>query len=80
MQLWKRLTKRRVFNESNFLHLNKPRKLWTYIADLFAVALTFLAISGLFMIKGKKGFKGRGKWLTSIGIVIPIIFLILHYS
>ena len=39
--------------ETNDLHLNKPKGIWTYIADLFAVALLFLAISGLFIIKAK---------------------------
>lgn len=69
---------RAIFREVNFLHLNHPKKLWTYFADAYAVALTFLAITGLFMIKGKKGITGRGKWLTALGILLPIIFLILY--
>ncbi|MEN8192304.1 MAG: PepSY-associated TM helix domain-containing protein [Bacteroidota bacterium] len=70
---------RYVFKESNFLHLNTPKKLWTWIADLFAVALVLLAITGIFMNKGKHGLKGRGKWFVALGIVIPIIFLFLYY-
>lgn len=70
---------RSVIRETNFLHLNAPKKAWTYIADVFAVALAFLAISGLFMIKGKKGITGRGVWLTAAGFLIPIIFLIIYY-
>ncbi|MCB9259723.1 MAG: PepSY-associated TM helix domain-containing protein [Ignavibacteriales bacterium] len=70
---------RTVFHESNFLHLNHPKKLWTWIADLFAVALIFLAITGIFMIKGKKGISGRGKWFILIGILIPIVFLLLYF-
>jgi hypothetical protein len=65
--------------ESNFLHLNQHKKAWTYIADVFAVALIFLAISGLFMIKGKKGITGRGAWLTGLGFLIPIIYLLIYY-
>ena len=64
--------------ETNFLHLNNPKKLWTYVADIFAVALIFLAVSGLFVLKGKKGFEGRGKWLMLLGFLIPIIFLIIY--
>ncbi len=65
--------------ETNFLHLNHAKKAWTCVADLFAVALAFLAISGLFMIKGKKGITGRGAWLAGLGILIPIIALLYYY-
>lgn len=74
-----KVSSRTIIRETNFLHLNAPKKLWTYVADIFAVALCFLAISGLFMIKGKKGITGRGAWLTAAGILIPIIFLLLYY-
>ncbi len=64
-----RVKKRTVLIELNFLHLNNPRRLWTYFSDLYAVVLIFLAISGVFVLKGKKGLRGRGKWLTLAGIV-----------
>lgn len=70
---------RTIFRESNFLHLNNPKKLWTWIADIFALSLIVLAATGLFMIKGKKGITGRGKWLTLVGILIPMIFLLLYF-
>ncbi len=70
---------RAVFRETNFLHLNAPKKLWTYVADLFAVALILLAISGSLMIQGKKGITGRGKWLILLGIAIPVFFLLLYF-
>lgn len=73
------ISSRSVFKESNFLHLNTPKKLWTWIADIFALSLILLAITGLFMIKGKKGFSGRGKWLFVLGILIPMLFLFLYY-
>lgn len=69
---------RPIIYESNFLHLNHPKKLWTWVADAFAVVLIFLAVSGLFMIKGKKGLSGRGKWFVSAGVVIPLVFLWLY--
>lgn len=65
--------------ETNDLHLNKPKGIWTFIADIFAVALIFLALSGLFILKGKNGIKGRGAWLTLIGFLIPLIFWIIFY-
>jgi len=74
-----KINARHVFKETNFLHLNRAKRVWTYVADIFAVALAFLAISGLFLIKGKKGITGRGAWLTALGILIPIIFWIIYY-
>lgn len=70
---------RTLIRPMNFLHLNHPKKLWTYLADVYAIALAFLAITGLFVLKGKKGITGRGAWLTVIGIIIPILFLFLYF-
>jgi len=70
-----RVEERAFLHDMNFLHLNHPKKLWTWISDLYALCLGFLAISGLFILKGKKGLTGRGKWLTGIGILIPILVL-----
>ncbi len=70
--------KRRILFQANFLHLNHPKKLWTLFADLYAASLGLLAISGLFVLRGKKGIKGRGAWLTCIGIFIPLFFLWLY--
>lgn len=67
---------RPVLREMNFLHLNHPKKAWTWFADLYAVALAFLAISGLFMLRRKT--LRRGLVLTGIGVVIPVFFLILY--
>jgi len=69
---------RRVLKEVNILHLNQARGLWTILADLYAVALLVLAITGLFVIKGKKGITGRGAWLTAAGASIPLVFIWLY--
>ncbi len=69
---------RTVFREFNFLHYNKPKQLWTYFADLFAFSLILMAITGLFLVKGKKGAGGKGAILVAIGIVVPLIFLIIY--
>ena len=70
---------RTLLREANFLHLNHARKLWTYAADIYAAALLLLAITGLFVIKGKKGITGRGAWFTGAGVLIPVIFLLLYW-
>jgi hypothetical protein len=67
---------RPVLREMNFLHLNHPKKAWTWFADLYAVALGFLAISGLFMLSRKT--MRRGLVLTGVGVVIPVFFLIVY--
>jgi hypothetical protein len=60
----------------NFLHLNHPKKSWTWVADVYAVALGFLAVSGMLMIRRKT--MHRGAVLTGIGFVIPLLFLVLY--
>ena len=72
-----KIKKRPIFNQLNVLHYNNPRKYWTIISDIFASALIILAVTGLFMVRGKKGIKGRGAWITAIGIIIPLIFIFL---
>lgn len=61
----------------NKLHYNTVNG-WSYMADFFAGSLIFLALSGLFILKGKKGLSGRGKWLLLIGILIPIVYIVVH--
>ena len=77
LQLTK-IRNRPVFSELNYLHYNKPKKLWTWFSDFFGGALILLAITGLFLVRGKKGITGQGAWLTGIGVIIPLIFLILY--
>lgn len=68
--------KRPFFNQVNFLHYD-PGKWWTWFSDIFCVALAFLSISGLFILKGKNGLKWRGAILAGVGIIIPLIFLFI---
>ena len=60
---------------ANWLHLNRGKAAWTYIADGYAVLLLFLAGSGLFMIKGRQGIWGRGMVLAAVGAAVPIIYV-----
>jgi hypothetical protein len=61
----------------NRLHYNKVKG-WSPIADFFAVSLLFLAVSGLFIVKGKKGFAGTGKWYLLAGLLIPVLYVLFN--
>jgi uncharacterized protein len=72
------VSRRPVFYQFNFLHYNNPKFLWTWFADIYGAALVLMAFTGLWMIHGKRGFSGRGKWYVIAGILIPVIFLLLY--
>ncbi|MCB9590524.1 MAG: PepSY-associated TM helix domain-containing protein [Polyangiaceae bacterium] len=62
---------------ANWLHLNRGKKAWSYIADGYAVFLLYLAISGLFMIPGRKGLLGRGAVIAILGALVPVLYVTL---
>jgi len=70
------VSRRPIFYEINYLHYNHSKFLWTWFSDIFAGGLVLLAITGLFVLKGKNSLKKRGVWFVLIGIIIPIIFLV----
>ena len=74
--LYESVEKRPLLWAANYLHLNDPKGLWTFIADLYAAALFLLAVTGMLVLKGKNGLKGRGKWFILAGVLIPIIYLL----
>ena len=76
--LLEKVKRRPILREMNYLHYN-PVIWFTWFSDLFSGALALLAITGLFLLKGKRGIKGRGSWLTVLGIIIPIVFLIIYF-
>ena len=73
---YERHKKRALIYWMNRLHYNKVKG-WTPVADFYAGALILLAITGLFIVKGKKGLAGSGKWYLLAGIVIPVLFGLL---
>jgi len=75
----KRISTHPVLYEVNALHLNNIKGWWTWVADLFAVSLIVLAITGMLMIKGQRGFWGRGKWFVAAGLAIPVGFVAYMY-
>lgn len=76
----KRITTRTALFEINSLHLNNLKGTWTYVADVFAVALIFLALTGATMMKGDRGIAGRGKYFIAAGLAVPIGFIIYMYQ
>ncbi len=76
----KTLSRRAVFFEVNTLHLNNLKGIWTFVADAFAIALIILAITGMTMMKGDRGFWGRGKYFVGAGLTIPLAAVVyLHW-
>ena len=61
----------------NKFHYNKVKG-WTPIADFFAFSLIFLALSGLFMMAGKKGIAGRGKMVACCGNYNSVAFCVVN--
>jgi hypothetical protein len=61
---------------ANYLHLNRGKKAWSYAADAYACALLFLAISGLFMLPGRRGVLGRGAIFVAIGAAVPVLYVL----
>ena len=45
--------------------------------DIFAVSLIVITLTGLVMLKGRKGFWGRGGIEFAAGILIPLAFILL---
>jgi hypothetical protein len=76
----KTLSTRPVLFEVNALHLNNLKGAWTYVADVFAVALIVLALTGVSMMKGHRGFWGRGKYFVGAGLAIPIAAIVYLYA
>jgi len=68
---------RPLLRRLNVLHLNDVRGLWTLVSDVYAVMLLVLAVTGMFVLKGKRGLSGRGKWLVLGGLAVPVAFLVL---
>jgi hypothetical protein len=72
------LKKRPIIFEMNKLHKASIGTLWKWVSDAMAVILIFVAVSGLFLLKGKRGFGRWGLWWTIAGIVVPLFFAMMY--
>lgn len=76
--VYERIGKRHLFYETNVLHRNSLKG-WKWASDIFAACLIIITITGLFVLKGKHGITGRGKWLIAAGFIPPLVAIIIHY-
>ena len=73
-----RVEPRPFWHAVNFLHLNHPKKAWTWIADIYAGGLVLLALTGLMLLPQGR-MRRRCLVLTLIGLLTPVIPLLLYY-
>ena len=74
--VYESLKRRPLLSDMVKLHYN-PGRWWTTFSDTFAVCLILITLTGLVMVKGPKGFWGRGGILFIIGLLVPVLFLVL---
>jgi hypothetical protein len=72
------MVERPLLMEMNYLHLNHSKGLWTWIADLFALALLLLVLTGIFLPKGRLGLFGRGGLWLVLGVALPVAYLVIQ--
>lgn len=70
------IEKRTLTGAINDLHLNRPGKTWTWIADGYAVALGLLALTGMLLALRKGAVSRRGVALTLAGGGLAIASLL----
>ncbi|MBB5347814.1 PepSY-associated TM helix domain-containing protein [Desulfoprunum benzoelyticum] len=73
--LQEKVTRRPLLFEMNYLHLNKAKGLWTWLADIYAIALLIVAVTGMLMIR--RATRWRGIILTGTGFLIPFLYLLI---
>ncbi|MCS7091515.1 MAG: PepSY-associated TM helix domain-containing protein [Verrucomicrobiota bacterium] len=72
------MVKRRpLLHTFNTLHYN-PGRWWTWYADLYSIALLIVAVTGLFLLRGRQGITGRGGLLVGLGILVPGVLAWLY--
>lgn len=76
--IYENVARRPVFYEVNVLHRNSVKG-WKWAADIFAIMLIAINITGLFILRGKYGLSGRGKWLIAAGTLPPLIAILIMY-
>ena len=73
---YERVHRRPLFYETNVIHRNSLKG-WKSAPDIFGGLLIFLTVSGWFLLRGKYGMLGRGKWFIAAGVIPPIAAVII---
>lgn len=68
--------KRLLLSEMTFLHQTTDTT-WIWYSDIFGLAMLTIAITGMFIAKGKESFRKRGWKFAIIGTLFPLIFLVI---
>ncbi|MGG8496124.1 PepSY-associated TM helix domain-containing protein [Tenacibaculum sp. TC6] len=66
-----------IIGHSMYLH-KSTNSFWVWYSDIFGIAMLVIAITGVLIPLGKKGFKGRGWKLAVAGMLFPLLFLVLY--
>jgi len=69
--------RRPLFFDVNFMHLNSGKAPWTGIADVYAGILLVLALTGPWLVNGRRGLKGRGGVVMAVGILVPVVYAVV---
>ncbi len=72
--------KRPLLYDLNVMHRNVGKAPWTGIADAFAGIMILLALSGIFLVKGRKGLSGRGGIMMALGFLLPVVYAIMMHN
>ncbi len=75
--IYEQVSKRPLFYQVNVIHRNSLKG-WKWASDIFAVLLIVINITGLFILKGRHGISGRGKWLIAAGTIPFIVAIIIQ--
>jgi hypothetical protein len=65
-----------VLGQMSMLH-KANSQWWIYYSDVFGISVLTIAITGLFLAKGKASFQSRGWKLALLGVLFPLVFIFL---
>ncbi|MEM9103889.1 MAG: PepSY-associated TM helix domain-containing protein [Pseudomonadota bacterium] len=76
--LFEMIEARPILPHFNRLHLNEAKHGWIVFSDIYAICLLYLAISALFMVRGKHRALGRRRgWLIALGALVPTLYIFI---
>lgn len=75
--VYESLRRRHLISAMTTLHYN-PGRWWTWFSDIFSFGLIIITITGIVMVKGKRGLWGRGGIELAAGILLPLLLLLLN--
>lgn len=65
-----------ILAEMSDLH-QRTNLSWIWYSDIFGLAMLTIAITGMFITRGKNSFRRRGYILALVGVIFPLVFLFL---